>query len=91
MDIDSLPYRPCVGLMLLNREDKIFAGQRLDSPNGAWQMPQGGIDPGETLDPGAFTENPDADLVHFVVGDRNSDVDHTLRVEKVGNDVRLVF
>ena len=48
MDIESLPYRPCVGLMLLNREDKIFAGQRLDSPNGAWQMPQGGIDPGET-------------------------------------------
>lgn len=34
--------------MLLNREDKIFAGQRIDSPDGAWQMPQGGIDPGET-------------------------------------------
>lgn len=51
MDIESLPYRPCVGLMLLNREGKIFAGQRLDGPEGvqaAWQMPQGGIDPGET-------------------------------------------
>ena len=48
MDIENLPYRPCVGLMLLNREDKIFTGQRLDSPDGAWQMPQGGIDPGET-------------------------------------------
>lgn len=37
--------------MLLNREGKIFAGQRLDAPVGAepaWQMPQGGIDPGET-------------------------------------------
>ena len=46
--IDALPYRPCVGLMLLNRQGRIFAGQRLDNPGDAWQMPQGGIDPGET-------------------------------------------
>lgn len=47
-DIEALPYRPCVGLMLLNREGKIFAGQRLDNNHDAWQMPQGGIDEGET-------------------------------------------
>lgn len=46
--IVNLPYRPCVGLMLLNREGLIFAGQRLDNSLNAWQMPQGGIDPGET-------------------------------------------
>ena len=45
--LDALPYRPCVGLMVLNREGKIFAGQRLDNANDAWQMPQGGIDDGE--------------------------------------------
>jgi len=43
----DLPYRPCVGLMLLDRRGRIFAGQRIDNPMDAWQMPQGGIDPGE--------------------------------------------
>jgi putative (di)nucleoside polyphosphate hydrolase len=46
-DIASLPYRPCAGVMLLNAEGKVFVGQRLDSTLEAWQMPQGGIDPGE--------------------------------------------
>ncbi|MEM7684068.1 MAG: RNA pyrophosphohydrolase [Pseudomonadota bacterium] len=59
MDIDSLPYRPCVGLMVLNGDGRIFAGQRLDAPAGmhaAWQMPQGGIDPGETPAQAALRE-----------------------------------
>ena len=43
----GLPYRPCVGILLLNRDGLAFAGQRLDSKLEAWQMPQGGIDPGE--------------------------------------------
>ena len=46
----SLPYRPCVGVMLINAQGLIFAGLRTDSPAGApeaWQMPQGGIDDGE--------------------------------------------
>ncbi|MEZ5656565.1 MAG: RNA pyrophosphohydrolase [Sphingobium sp.] len=42
-----LPYRPCVGMMLVNMEGKVFVGQRLDSKVEAWQMPQGGIDDGE--------------------------------------------
>jgi putative (di)nucleoside polyphosphate hydrolase len=40
-------YRPCVGIFLLNSDNGIFVGERLDTPN-AWQMPQGGIDDGET-------------------------------------------
>ena len=43
----DLPYRPCVGMMLLNRNGQVFVGQRLDTTLEAWQMPQGGIDPGE--------------------------------------------
>jgi putative (di)nucleoside polyphosphate hydrolase len=43
----DLPYRPCVGVMLVNSAGLIFAGQRLDSTAAAWQMPQGGIDAGE--------------------------------------------
>jgi len=45
--IDALPYRPCVGVVLLNPEGRIFAGQRIDGMANAWQMPQGGIDKGE--------------------------------------------
>jgi putative (di)nucleoside polyphosphate hydrolase len=44
---NTLPYRPCVGMMLVNMEGMVFVGQRLDSKVEAWQMPQGGIDPGE--------------------------------------------
>jgi len=45
--IAALPYRPCVGMMIVSRDGRVFAGQRLDSPGPAWQMPQGGIDAGE--------------------------------------------
>lgn len=47
IDAASLPYRPCVGVMLIDARGLIFAGQRIDSPSPAWQMPQGGIDDGE--------------------------------------------
>ncbi len=43
----GLPYRPCVGILLRNAQGHVFVGQRLDSTLEAWQMPQGGIDPGE--------------------------------------------
>ena len=46
-EIDKLPYRPCVGLMVRNANGDVFAGQRLDHAQDAWQMPQGGIDKGE--------------------------------------------
>ena len=42
------PYRPCVGIFLLNNEGHVFAGRRIDSRAKAWQMPQGGIDAGES-------------------------------------------
>ncbi len=54
VDPESLPYRPCVGLMVLNRAGLVWAGRRIvipgDEMDGAtqlWQMPQGGIDKGE--------------------------------------------
>lgn len=43
----DLPYRPCVGVTLINPQGMIWAGRRLDSTATAWQMPQGGIDGGE--------------------------------------------
>lgn len=43
----ALPYRPCVGIMLINDAGQIFIGRRAKTRPDAWQMPQGGIDDGE--------------------------------------------
>ena len=52
----DLPYRPCVGMMMLNREGMVFVGKRIDQTVEAWQMPQGGIDPGENARDAALRE-----------------------------------
>ncbi|PCJ39558.1 MAG: RNA pyrophosphohydrolase [Alphaproteobacteria bacterium] len=53
---DSLPYRPCVGMMLLNDKGEVFVARRIDTTVEAWQMPQGGIDEGETPLEAVFRE-----------------------------------
>lgn len=53
---EALPYRPNVGIMLINRDGLIFAAQRLDSEVPAWQMPQGGVDAGEDPKAAALRE-----------------------------------
>ena len=61
-DFSSLPYRPCVGVMLANASGQVFVGKRIDmrensaSEGEFWQMPQGGIDPGEELHEAAYRE-----------------------------------
>jgi len=55
-DPTKLPYRPAAGVMLINREGKVFVAQRLDSTLEAWQMPQGGLDEGEDPQAGALRE-----------------------------------
>jgi putative (di)nucleoside polyphosphate hydrolase len=52
----GLPYRPCAGVALMNRDGLLFAGQRRDSAVPAWQMPQGGIDKGEDPETAALRE-----------------------------------
>ncbi|MEM1429491.1 MAG: RNA pyrophosphohydrolase [Pseudomonadota bacterium] len=57
-DPASLPYRPCVGVVLVNADGRVFAGIRRDAhlTSPAWQMPQGGIDPGESVRDAALRE-----------------------------------
>ncbi|MFT4962019.1 MAG: putative (di)nucleoside polyphosphate hydrolase [Paracoccaceae bacterium] len=55
-EINALPYRPCVGLMLINSVGDVFVGQRNDRDSDAWQMPQGGVDKGETPREAALRE-----------------------------------
>ena len=61
MKFEDLPYRPGVGVMLFNRDGLVFIGRRLEGPEHvdlthSWQMPQGGIDPGEEPWPAAVRE-----------------------------------
>lgn len=58
---EDLPYRPCVGLMVLNRDGLAFVGRRRNGPEHVddthvWQMPQGGVDEGEDPYPAALRE-----------------------------------
>jgi putative (di)nucleoside polyphosphate hydrolase len=55
-DLSDYGYRPAAGIMLVNRDGRIWVGQRLDSKLEAWQMPQGGLDEGEDTEDGALRE-----------------------------------
>ncbi len=55
-EIASLPYRPCVGVMLVNADGHVFVGQRKDRDQDAWQMPQGGIEKDEHAEIAALRE-----------------------------------
>ena len=49
MKQNELPLRLGVGIVVLNKENKVFVGKRRDNPTNKWQMPQGGVDRGENL------------------------------------------
>lgn len=49
MKRNELPLRLGVGIIVLNKENKVFVGKRRDNPTNKWQMPQGGVDHGENL------------------------------------------
>ncbi|SFT56420.1 RNA pyrophosphohydrolase [Sedimentitalea nanhaiensis] len=70
-EIANLPYRKCVGVMLMNPAGAVFVGQRNDRHAEAWQMPQGGVDKGEAARDAALRElweetGVTADLVEIV-------------------------
>jgi putative (di)nucleoside polyphosphate hydrolase len=62
IDLQRLPYRPCVGVMLINRQGLAWIGRRADAPDAPegvgtwWQMPQGGLDQGEDPEQAARRE-----------------------------------
>jgi len=47
MNSQKLPMRKGVGIIVLNKKNKVFVGKRRDNPGDKWQMPQGGVDEGE--------------------------------------------
>ena len=64
IDVSKLEYRKNVGMVLVNTNGHIFAGKRLDNNSDAWQMPQGGIDKGETPEAAAFRELSEETGIH---------------------------
>ena len=64
-------YRLCVGMMILNQNNEILVGRRLDHPSGYWQMPQGGIDQNEIPEEAVWREMMEE------IGTNNADLIHT--------------
>ena len=55
-DLHNLPLRSGVGIIVLNKENKVFVAKRIDNPKNFWQMPQGGVDEGEDFLKAAYRE-----------------------------------
>ena len=55
-DLQNLPLRSGVGIVVLNKENKVFVAKRIDNPKNFWQMPQGGVDEGENFLKAAYRE-----------------------------------
>jgi putative (di)nucleoside polyphosphate hydrolase len=55
-DLHNLPLRSGVGIVVLNKENKVFVAKRIDNPKNFWQMPQGGVDEGEDFLKAAYRE-----------------------------------
>ena len=55
-EFQDLPYRSGVGIVVLNKNNKVFVARRIDNPKNFWQMPQGGVDKNEDFLKAAFRE-----------------------------------
>ena len=74
----NLPYRVGVGIIVLNKENKIFVAKRIDNPKGYWQMPQGGVDEGEDFLSAAYRELEEETSIKNV--ELITEIDEMLRV-----------
>jgi putative (di)nucleoside polyphosphate hydrolase len=98
IDPNTLPYRPCVGIVLLNAKGRIWIGRRFDDLVSEehqlrWQMPQGGIDKGEDPKVAAFRELYEETGVSSakIIAESKSWIQYDLPPEAVGNAMKGKF
>lgn len=98
IDPNTLPYRPCVGIVLLNAEGRIWIGRRFDDLVSReyqlrWQMPQGGIDKGEDPKVAAFRElwEETGVLSAKIIAEAKDWIRYDLPPEAVGNAMKGKF
>lgn len=93
IDINALAYRPCVGIMVLNRDGLIWIGRRSDAKNKIegngtwWQMPQGGIDKGEAPGEAARRELFEETRIHSAefIAEHPKWLNYDLPIELIGS------
>ena len=64
--LSELPLRNGVGIVVLNKQNKVFVAKRIDNPKNFWQMPQGGVDEGENFLNAAYRELEEETSIHKV-------------------------
>ena len=87
--LDNLPLRDGVGIIVLNKFNKIFVGKRIDNPKNFWQMPQGGIDPGEEYLSAALRELKEETGIENV--DLIKEIDELLTYELPQNLLGIIW
>ncbi len=75
----NLPLRNGVGIVVLNKKNKIFVAKRIDNPKNFWQMPQGGVDNGEEFLTAAYRELEEETSIKNV--ELIQEIDETLTYE----------
>ena len=85
----DLPLRSGVGIVLLNKQNKVFVAKRIDNPKNFWQMPQGGIDPGEEYLSAALRELKEETGIESV--DLIKEIDELLTYELPQNLLGIIW
>ena len=85
----NLPLRSGVGIILLNKENKVFVGKRIDNPKNFWQMPQGGIDKDEDYLAAAYRELEEETSIKNVK--LIQEIDQTFTYELPDNLLGIIF
>ena len=87
--LHNLPLRNGVGIVVLNSANKVFVGKRIDNPKKFWQMPQGGIDPGEEYFSAALRELKEETGIENV--ELIKEIDETLTYELPSNLLGIIW
>ena len=85
----KLPLRSGVGIVVLNKNNKVFVAKRIDNPKNFWQMPQGGIDPGEEYLSAALRELKEETGIESV--DLIKEIDELLTYELPQNLLGIIW